>query len=75
MSTPRDFKAFNARKPVAAVRFASVEEWALVSNAARARGLSLCAFLRDVSIREAVQSGSEQGNTKAHRAVVTKRSA
>ena len=74
MSSTRDFKAFNARLPVAAVRFQSRDEWLLVVNEAQRRGISLSALLRTLAIEGAAR-GRVSSHQQAHRTLATKRTA
>lgn len=66
----QDFREFNARKPVAHVRFRDVDEWALVVSAAARSGLKLNAYLRTVALEHALH-GNQQSDRKAHRALAT----
>lgn len=66
----QDFTAYNARKPVAHVRFVNVDEWALVVSAAARRGLTVNAYLRTVAI-EAAHDGNQSSNSKTYRTLAS----
>jgi hypothetical protein len=63
----RDFNAFNARLPVAHVRFRNVDEWQLVVSEAARRGISINALIRILAVEGS--SGNQSSNTKTHRAL------
>jgi hypothetical protein len=71
-AVPRDYQAYNARRPVAHVRFSNPDEWALVVSAAARRGQTLNAYLRTIAL-EVSADGNQSSNTKADRALASTR--
>lgn len=67
----RDYAGYNARRPVAHVRFSNPDEWALVVSAAARRGQTINAYLRTIALE--VSLGNQQSNPKADRALATTR--
>jgi len=75
MSTPRDFQAFNARKPVAHLRFRDVETWQRAELAAAKAGLTMSAWLHSL-VTKAVNDGTtSKRNGATHNALATERAA
>ena len=67
---PRDYAAYNARRPVAHVRFGNADEWALVVSAAARRGITVNRYLRTVALEDA-SHGNQQSDRQTHRALAT----
>jgi len=72
MSKPQDFRAVNAQKPVAHVRFKSVEEWQILAGEAERRGVSIASLLRTLALEGVNQNGNQQSDVAAFGALARK---